>query len=134
MHVVLDLHVDLAIERFHERIAHIFRHLLFQGRCDIMAGIGSKACWLQVPAIMSYRPREIPELYAKPYSLTVNVQSLHFYFSCMHSARMLRSVGKNNTDCPVLSCNLSILLLDKYVPGRTFTMHGQLLLANVWRN
>ena len=27
----------------------------------------------------------------------------------MHSARMLRSVGKNNTDCPVLSCNLSIV-------------------------
>ena len=32
-----------------------------------------------------------------------------FYFSCMHSARMLRSVGKNNTDCPILSCNVSIL-------------------------
>ena len=26
----------------------------------------------------------------------------------MHSARMLRSTGKYNTDCPVLSCNLSI--------------------------
>ena len=48
-------------------------------------------------------PRETPELYAKPYSLTVNFQSLHFYFSCMHSARMLRSVGKNNTDCTWVS-------------------------------
>ena len=26
----------------------------------------------------------------------------------MHSARMLRPVGKNNTDCPILSCNVSI--------------------------
>ena len=26
----------------------------------------------------------------------------------------------------------SILLLDNDVPGRRFTMHGQLLLANVW--
>ena len=25
----------------------------------------------------------------------------------MHSARMLRSVGKYNTDCPILSWNLS---------------------------
>ena len=38
------------------------------------------------------------------------VQSLHFYFSCMHSARMLRSTGKYNTDCPILSWNLSIYL------------------------
>ena len=28
----------------------------------------------------------------------------------MHSARMLRSTGKNNTDCPILSCNVSIAL------------------------
>ena len=26
----------------------------------------------------------------------------------MHSARMLRSVGKYNTDCAILSCNVSI--------------------------
>ena len=73
-----------------------------------MTGIGSRACRLHVPAIISRLPREIPELYAKPYSLTVNFQSLHFYFSCMQSARMLRSVGKNNNDCAILSCNLSI--------------------------
>ena len=29
----------LYIERLHERIAHIFRHLLFRGNTDIMAGI-----------------------------------------------------------------------------------------------
>ena len=28
----------------------------------------------------------------------------------MHSARMLRSTGKYNTDCAILSCNLSIAL------------------------
>ena len=28
----------------------------------------------------------------------------------MHSARMLRSTGKYNTDCPILSCNLSTVL------------------------
>ena len=41
-----------CIERFHERIAQIFRHLLFQGSYDIMAGIGtrSRACRLHVPA------------------------------------------------------------------------------------
>ena len=100
--------VHTAIETLHERIAQIFRHLLFQGSCDIMAGIGSRACRLHVPARISRLPQEIPELYAKPYSLTVNFQSLHFYFSCMHSARMLRSVGKYNTDCAILSCNVSI--------------------------
>ena len=72
------------------------------------AGIGSRACRLHVPARILVLPREIPELYAKPYSLTVNFQSLHFYFSCMHSARMLRSTGKYNTDCAILSCNVSI--------------------------
>jgi len=30
----------------------------------------------------------------------------------MHSARMLRSVGKNTTDCPILSYNLSIIIID----------------------
>ena len=74
-----------------------------------MAGIGSRACRLHVPARKSRLPRELPELYAKPYSLTVNFQSLHFYFSCMHSARMLRSTSKNITDCAILSWNLSIL-------------------------
>ena len=98
----------MHIERLHERTGHIFRNFFFQGNTDIMAGIGSRACRLHVPARISVLPREIPELYAKPYSLTVNFQSLHFYFSCMHSARMLRSTGKYNTDCPVLSCNLSI--------------------------
>ena len=77
----------------------------------LMARIGSRACQLPIPVIMSLLPRELPELYryAKPYSLTVNFQSLHFYFSCMHSARMLRSTGKYNTDCPILSLNLSIV-------------------------
>ena len=68
-----------------------------------MTGIGSRA---------------IPELYAKPYSLTVNFQSLHFYFSCMHSARMLRSTGKYNTDCAILSYNLSRILY----PGRASSL------------
>ena len=105
------LHVQSStrsIERLHERIAHIFRHCLFQGHPNKNAGIGSRACRLHVPAFLLGWPREIPELYAKPYSLTVNLQSLHFYFSCMHSARMLRSVGKYNTDCAILSCNVSI--------------------------
>ena len=44
------LDVDVSIERFHERIAQIFRHLLFQGSSNIMAGIGSRACRLLVPA------------------------------------------------------------------------------------
>ena len=38
----------VCIERLHERIAHIFRHLLFRGNPDIMAGIGSQACQLHV--------------------------------------------------------------------------------------
>ena len=56
----------VGIERFHERTGHIFRHLLFRGLYDIMAGIGSRACQLHVPTIISFKPREIPELYAKP--------------------------------------------------------------------
>ena len=50
------------------------------------------------------------QLYSNPYrySITVHFQSLHFYFSCMHSARMLRSTGKYNTDSPILSLNLCI--------------------------
>eukprot|EP01048_Picozoa_sp_COSAG05_P014603 COSAG05_NODE_1671_length_4303_cov_2.550666_6_plen_62_part_00 len=41
-----------------------------------MAGIDSQACQLHVPALMWLLPRELPELYAKPYSLTVNLQTL----------------------------------------------------------
>ena len=79
-----------------------------------LTGIGSRACQLPIPVIMSLLPRELPELYAKPYSLTVNFQSLHFYFSCMHSARMLRSTCKNNTDCPILSLYMYRSFRSKY--------------------
>ena len=45
-----------SIETLHERIAHIFRHLLFQGNNDIMTGIGSRACQLPIPVIIWLLP------------------------------------------------------------------------------
>ena len=53
----------MRIERLHERTGHIFRHLLFQGSSNIMAGIGSRACRLHVPARILLFARELPELY-----------------------------------------------------------------------
>ena len=40
------------IETLHERRAQIFRHLLFEASYNVMAGIGSRACRLHVPAVI----------------------------------------------------------------------------------
>ena len=43
------------------------------------------------------------------HAATVIFQSLQFYFSCMHSARMLRSTGKNNIDCAIATAHGCII-------------------------
>ena len=69
-------------------------------------------------------------------------QVTSFYFSCMHSARMLRSVGKNNNDCAISlmqSCNLSIIVAATH-RTRCLLLRPAMMRARVyscvvyWRN